>query len=129
METENYFIYEDTEDTLTALKERGYRHILLSNNYPELEEMMGKLGLAAYFDGFVVSAKVGYDKPRREIFELAFRMAGCPEKVYMVGDNPYSDIKGANAFGIPAILVHNSNEGGFDCLKCDNLSDILEICN
>ncbi len=127
-EIENYHPYEDVFEVLSELKQRGYRHILLSNNYPELDATADALGFGGYFDGYVVSAKIGYDKPRREIFDYAFKMADSPEKCFMVGDNPYSDIKGANAYGIPSILVHNKNNCGFDCIICKNLTDILDIC-
>ena len=128
MEIENYNLYPDTVSVLSVLKDRGYKNYLLSNNYPELDKITSALGLGKYLDGEIISAKIGFDKPRREIFEYAFNLAGCPETVFMVGDNPFSDIKGANAFGIPAILVHNDNDGGFECIRCRELSDILEIC-
>ncbi|MBQ8826536.1 MAG: HAD family hydrolase [Oscillospiraceae bacterium] len=128
MEKENYLLYPDTFSVLSALKERGYKNYLLSNNYPELEEVAEALGLTDFLDGMIVSARVGYDKPRREIFDIALKAAGCPEKAYMAGDNPFSDIKGANSCGIPAILVHNDNNYGFDCIKCRELTEILDIC-
>ena len=128
METENYILYPDTLSVLYELKKRGYKNHLLSNNYPELEKIASALELDKVLDGMTVSAQVGYDKPRYEIFDIAFKAAGCPEQAFMVGDNPFSDIKGANAYGIPAILVHNSNDYGFDCIKCSELTEILEIC-
>lgn len=127
LEPENYHLYDDTIPTLEALREKGYRHYLLSNNYPELDVTMDKIGLSQYFDGMMISAQVGFDKPRREIFELALEMAGKPEKCFMVGDNPQSDIKGALGVGIPAILVHNNNANGMNCEICENLSDIIEL--
>lgn len=127
LEAENYHIYPDTISTLETLRSRGYRHFLLSNNYPELDITMEKIGLAKYFDGMVISAQVGYDKPRREIFEIALEKAGDPERCFMVGDNPQSDIKGAASIGIPAILVHNDNTQGFECTVCAELSDILDV--
>ena len=54
-------------------------------------------------------------------------MAGNPEKCFMVGDNPQSDIKGALGVGIPAILVHNNDAQGFDCAVCENLSDMIGL--
>ncbi|MGN1134908.1 MAG: HAD family hydrolase [Oscillospiraceae bacterium] len=127
LETENYHIYPDAVQTLETLQSRGYKHFLLSNNYPELDITMGKIGLAKYFDGMIISAQVGYDKPRHEIFEIALEKAGTPERCFMVGDNPQSDIKGAANIGIPAILVHNDNVQGFECTVCTELSDILDI--
>lgn len=127
LEAENYHIYADTIPTLETLRKRGYKHFLLSNNYPELDITMEKIGLAKYFDGMIISAQVGYDKPRREIFEIALERAGNPERCFMVGDNPQSDIKGAANIGIPAILVHNDNSQGFDCTLCAELSDIIGV--
>lgn len=127
LETENYHIYDDAVVTLETLREKGYRHFLLSNNYPELDITMEKLGLSKYFDGMIISAQVGYDKPRREIFEIALEKAGNPERCFMVGDNPQSDIKGALNVGISAILVHNGNAGGMDCTVCENLAEMIYI--
>lgn len=127
LEPANYHIYPDTIPTLETLRSRGYKHFLLSNNYPELDITMEKIGLTKYFDGMIISAQVGYDKPRREIFEIALERAGNPENCFMVGDNPQSDIKGAANIGIPAILVHNDNTQGFECTVCAELSDILDI--
>lgn len=127
LEPENYHIYADTIQTLETLRSKGYRHYLLSNNYPELDITMDRIGLSQYFDGMIISAQVGFDKPRREIFELALETAGTPERCFMVGDNPQSDIKGALGVGIPAILVHNNNAQGFDCAVCEDLMDIIPL--
>lgn len=107
LEKENYHLYDDTIETLEKLKNKGFRHFLLSNNYPELDETMDKIGLSQYFDGMIISAQIGYDKPRKEIFEVALKAADHPEQCFMIGDNPQSDIKGAREVGIPAVLVHN----------------------
>lgn len=127
LERSNFIIYPDAFRTLLCLRELGYRHYMISNNFPELTEICSDLGFDEYFDGYIVSARVGYDKPRREIFRLAYDMAGAPEECYMVGDNPRSDIKGALDFGMSAILVHNDNDMGYNCIKCGSLSDILNI--
>ena len=50
-------------------------------------------------------AETGYEKPHSEAFSLARMAAGNPATIWMVGDNPKADIAGAEAAGIPAILV------------------------
>lgn len=125
LERENFRIYPDAFDTLSQLREQGYRHYMVSNNFPELTDICHDLGFDRCFDGYIVSAQVGYDKPRREIFQLAYDMAGAPDECFMVGDNPRSDIKGALNFGIKAVLVHNDNDMGYSCVKCGSLSEIL----
>jgi putative hydrolase of the HAD superfamily len=106
---ENYTLYPDALDTLDACREMGWRNFVLSNNYPELPAMLEALGLSQRFDGTVVSAREGWDKPRRELFERARTMAGNPQRCVMIGDNPVADIAGAKAAGMEAILVHGDD--------------------
>ena len=125
----NFHVYDDMEYTLNALKGMGFEHYILSNNFPELDDIANSLGFDKLFNGYIISAHEGYDKPRREIFEAAYEKAGRPQKCFMVGDNPNSDIAGAENFGIPGILVHNENTKGHDCIVCPNLKDIIPIAD
>lgn len=108
---ENYTLYADTLDTLLTCRAMGWRNVLLSNNYPELPAILDALGLTEHFDGVVVSALVGWDKPRREIYEYARNLAGNPKYCIMIGDNPMADIAGARAVGIHTIHVHSQDPG------------------
>ncbi len=123
-----YGLYPDAVSTLETLKQRGYRHFLLSNNYPELEELAGALGLLPLLDGVVVSALVGYDKPRREIFDFARQMAGNPAACWMVGDSPEDDIEGASGAGFTPVWVHPKPGAGAPATHTlQNLADILPL--
>ena len=42
---ENNPLYDDTKMVLETLSKRGYKHYLVSNNYPELDVLMDQLGL------------------------------------------------------------------------------------
>lgn len=123
---ENYELYNDAVITLDKLKNSGHKNIILSNNYPELYETIKKLGIDKYFDGFVVSALEGYDKPRQELFEIAKAYNNHNEKMFMVGDNEVADIKGGKKAGMTTVLVHS----GFctDANYCaDELAEIIDI--
>lgn len=122
----NYHIYPDAVEMLLFAREKGYKNYILSNNYPELESVMEKLGLADFFDGFTVSAVLGVDKPRKEIFEHALKLSDYPECCFMVGDNPYADIEGANSVDIPSVLVHKDVKSNA-CYTFENLSDMKTI--
>ena len=126
LRVENYMVQPDAKRVLEACREKGYENWLLSNNYPELPELMESLGLAECFDGMVVSAIEGYDKPHPRLFEIALQRAGQPEIAYMVGDNPVADIAGGKAAGMVTILVHKEKECPRDHF-CETLSDILKI--
>jgi putative hydrolase of the HAD superfamily len=80
-----------------------YRHVVLSNHVPELPALVAALGIAV--DAVVTSAAVGWEKPHAEMFAAGVAAAGSPGEIWMVGDDVGADIGGAEAFGIPAILV------------------------
>lgn len=101
----NYTLYEDARQTLLESKRLGYENYILSNNFPELPYMLECLKIEKYFSGYVVSALVGYEKPRRELYDYALSLAGVSTAI-MVGDNPVADIEGSKNAGLTAVLVH-----------------------
>lgn len=129
--TENNPLYKDTIMVLKTLKERGYKHYLISNNYPELDEVMDNLGLSEYFEDQIISGKIGYDKPRKEIFEYALEKAGNPKEKFMIGDNLNDDIKGAKAAGFKTIWFdlrggRSDEAADYICSEIGQVIDILK---
>lgn len=118
---------EDAIPVLQQLQKRGYRQYLLSNNFPEMGKLAGQLGLAPYFSGMIVSAQVGYDKPQREIFELALKQAGNPETAYMIGDNPHDDLWGCKQAGMIAVGVDRAAGCEQADYSAKNLTQLLEL--
>lgn len=98
-------VFDDTRPALERLADQGWSHVIVSNHVPELADLVEALGLAPYFAHVVTSARVGYDKPHPAIFRHALEQAGHPERAWMIGDNPIADVAGAQAAGIPAVLV------------------------
>lgn len=123
---DNYKLYEDAEAALEAAVKKGYKNYILSNNYPELENTIGKLGLSKYFEGYTVSGEIGYNKPRQEIFTYVLEKAGYPDISYMIGDNPKADIEGGQKAGMKTILVHNELKSSAD-YSLNNLMDIIDF--
>lgn len=125
MQPSNYNLFDDTVYVLEKAKEKGHTNIILSNNYPELETITDALGITHYFDRLVVSALVGYDKPRKEIFDKA-KSFYPDENFVMIGDNPVADILGGKSAGMTTVLVHKGFDKNADyCF--DNLLDICSI--
>ena len=123
---ENNPLYDDTKKVLQTLRDRGYKHYLVSNNYPELDVLMDQLGLTEYFEAQVISGKIGFDKPRKEIFEYALELAGNPAERYMIGDNLKDDIHGGKACGFKTIFIDLRGNRADE--KCDHaVSEIGEI--
>ncbi len=104
-------LYEGATDVLDAL--RGQAALgLITNGLSEVQRTrLERLGIADYFDTVIVSAEVGVAKPKREIFECAFRSLNSPDpkSTVMVGDNLNSDIRGGKNVGI-ATCWYNPTE-------------------
>lgn len=83
--------------------------MIVSNHVPELGDLVGRLGLADLIDGVLTSAVTGYEKPHPAMYGIALDLIGHPDRVWMIGDNPVADVAGAEAVGIPAILVRGSD--------------------
>lgn len=121
---DRYHLYPDTVAVLRETKQLGHRNVLLSNNYPELALTAKAIGLLPYLDGVITSGLEGYDKPRRELFEIAKRR--YPDKdYYMIGDNPNADILGGKRAGMTTISMHtvtpladHTARTLTDCLSC-----------
>lgn len=122
----NYNLYEDAVVVLRKCMEMGYNNYILSNNYPELPLVIKALGLSEYFVDYAVSANIGYEKPRIEIFQYALKIANFPDVCYMIGDNPIADIQGGKSAGMKTVLVHKKSVFEADYL-CKNLSKIPAI--
>ena len=122
-----HHLYPDAIPTLAELQRRGYKNILVSNNFPELWKVAQGLGLAPYFSGHVISGAVGWDKPSPEIFRLALAEAGNPKEGIMIGDNPVDDVQGAKGVGLKAILVHPRRLSQQADATLENLSQLLDI--
>lgn len=106
-----FIIYDDVVSVLNRLTENGWRHAILSNHVPELPEIVKALGLLPFFELCLTSAATGWEKPNPEAFRNAMSLLGEPQAVWVIGDNVVADVKGAEAVGLPAILVRSPKGG------------------
>ncbi len=121
-----YILLEDTLPTLKYLAGQGWNQGILSNHMPELPEVVSALGLNRFINFCLSSGNTGYEKPHPQSFRLALAQAGNPEKVWMVGDNVVSDVKGAEDAGIAAILVGQTPIKGIKYCAA-NLREVIRI--
>ena len=73
---------------------------------------MTYFNLEETFDAFVTSEEIGADKPDYRNFELVLNKLGLTKKnnIWMVGDNPYTDIIGARSIGATTFQKINNLE-------------------
>ncbi len=103
-------VLDDTVPALELLKAGGKRMGIISNFSPNCEPLLRELGLAHYFDFFIVSGILGIEKPDPRIFQAAIQAAGKPvsDLVY-VGDSIHHDVDGANGVGMAAVLIDRAD--------------------
>ncbi len=96
-------------ELLIGLKER-YRLGLICNTGripgTMLKIVLQRLGILRYFDVLTFSDAVGVRKPDPRIFHVTLEQLGVsPDRALHVGDNPTTDIVGAQGVGMWAVLL------------------------
>ena len=94
-------------DTLQALRDSGVGLGLITNG--DARGQRGKFvkaGLEPYFESVQIAGEFGVAKPDPRIFIRTLEELGVsPDEAWMVGDNLYADVGGAQAVGIHGIWV------------------------
>lgn len=94
-------------DVLKAL--RGDVQLALCSNFTHAETaetVLEDAGLRSLLHAVIISERVGWRKPRREIFEATLALLGAePGEVMHVGDNLDVDVRGAGELGIRTVWV------------------------
>ncbi len=101
-------LFPHTLETLSYLKEKGYRLFLITNGFIEVQVVKVKHSqLEPYFEKMITSEEAGYQKPHRKIFEYALKTTNSLKKEsIMIGDDLRNDIYGARKFGIDTVFFN-----------------------
>lgn len=82
---------------------------IITNGFTAMQQArLEHCGVADLFDPLVISEQIGVAKPDPQIFQHAFEQLGRPDKnsILMVGDNPHSDVLGAQNAGIASCWLN-----------------------
>lgn len=97
-------------DTLTALHylENKYQLHIITNGFLDAQNRkLSSSGLTKFFKVMVTSECANSRKPSPEIFEYSLREAGANKSdSIMIGDNPRTDIHGAQEFGMKTVFYN-----------------------
>lgn len=102
-------LYPGVRPMLQELRAEGRRCFLLTNaqnvfTMPELK----LLGIADCFDGIIISSIEECAKPDPHFFQAACVRYGLEKAdTLMIGNDPVTDIGGANAFGVDSVYIHS----------------------
>jgi putative hydrolase of the HAD superfamily len=121
-------VYPDVVPTLTRLRARGLKLVLVSNANGTVHAKMERLGLLPYFDHVLDSAREGVEKPDPRIFRLALERSGSrAEGTLHVGDLYHVDVVGARAAGVAGWLLDPYDlYAGYDCPRVPSLTVLAD---
>lgn len=106
-------VYDDTLETLAALKGRGLRLAILTNfELSSIERVLESAGItAAWFDAIVSAAAVGHLKPHPEAYLHVARQLGEPPEACVLVDDDFENVIGARKVGMRAVCIYRSSAG------------------
>jgi HAD superfamily hydrolase (TIGR01549 family) len=119
----NAKLFDGVKDLLDDIRLLGIPTAIVTDLTAQIQfRKIVYFGLDHYFDNIVTSEEAGYDKPRREPFDLALKKMEPKGKcIWMIGDNPINDIKGSReAIGATTFQkIHKGIDLGTDDSKPD----------
>jgi len=127
-----YVAYDDALPALRELWLRGLKLAAVSNTWPAMPRVLMALGFDEYLGYWVISEFLGVEKPAPAIFERALDIAAVePARAIHVGDDAATDIDGALAVGMRAVLLDRSGTAESDgrapvIQRLDELLTIVE---
>ena len=100
-------LYPDVHALLPSVGRR-YSLALVTNGASDTQRAgLRMLGIDRAFDAITISAEVGIAKPDPAIFQVTLReLAVEPEHVWHIGDDPLTDVAGAQAAGLTAVWLN-----------------------
>lgn len=120
-------------ETLTWLRERGYRTALVSMCAPDAPGFWRASPLAGLVEVLVFSCEVGLRKPDPRIYLAAAEGLGVePSACLYVGDGGYRELTGAQAVGMHPVRIVDAAEGEVlrpdpDDWRGPTISSLLEL--
>jgi len=106
--------YEGVGGFLDKLIKKNIRLGIVTNGGKHQFEKIKNTGLENKYDFVIASELFGYEKPNIKIFEETLSLLNLSKKevenVLFIGDNPYTDIIGAQTIGFQTVWISMGRE-------------------
>lgn len=105
-------LFDDVKELLDDLRLLGIPTAIVTDLTAQIQfRKVVYFGLDHYFDYIVTSEEAGHDKPHEAPFQIALeKMRPKGDCIWMIGDNPVNDIRGARE-KINAVTLQKIHEG------------------
>ncbi len=100
-------------DKLAQWRAAGVPLALCTNGHPDFQRAkIERFDLEQYFAAIFVEGELGFGKPDPRVFRGALEALGAQaEEAWMIGDNLYRDVHGAQEVGIHGVWVDHRGRG------------------
>ena len=116
--------YPDAKETLTFIKEAGYKLGLISNTHWRWSKEK-RNEIQHYFDVLTLSYEHGYMKPHPSIFlDTLSKLGTSPKKCLHVGDDVFTDINGAKSVGMKTAFINRAGINAEADIQITQLSEL-----
>lgn len=106
-----YEVNQPAANLVEALRDRGYKTAICSNNFPARVNGLDKrFNFLSNFDVVVFSYEVGVLKPDKRIFEELIKKAQVKPEETAYSDDDETKIKGATELGIKTFIYQNFSQ-------------------
>ncbi|MCC6848244.1 MAG: HAD-IA family hydrolase [Deltaproteobacteria bacterium] len=118
----------DVIPALRRLRGAGRKLVVVSNANGRMRAALDRVGLGPHIDLVVDSFEEGVEKPNPQIFARALERIGArPTTTLHVGDLFHTDVVGARAAGLRAVLLDMADlYGGFECERVRSLAELAD---
>lgn len=125
---EFYRLFDDVMPALRALRQAGLKTALISNADDDVTVVAMHFDFATLMDLIVTSALVGYEKPDPRTYYAALEPLQIePARALHIGDQPKSDVVGAQGVGMSAVLLDRyERHNGIDVPTVNSLTELAE---
>jgi putative hydrolase of the HAD superfamily len=108
----NAILFDDVKELLDDVRRLGILTAIVTDLTAQIQfRKVVYFGLDHYFDYIITSEEAGHDKPHQAPFQLALeKMRPKGDCIWMVGDNPVNDIRGARE-QMNALTIQKIHEG------------------
>lgn len=110
-------LYPEVHHTLTTLRSKGFRLVVLSNWDFRLKQTLKELNMDHFFEKIYISTRIGFAKPDPGAFRHIINDLKIPgHSILHIGDSPEEDISGAQQANVRALYINRrgSNRPGTD---------------
>lgn len=108
---EGYEVNEEVVPIVKAAREKGYKTVICSSNFPaRIEGLQKRFGFLDNFDAWTLSYEVGHNKPDKELFAELVGRSGLEAPEIAFADDLQMTVDVAKEVGISAFLYENFDQ-------------------